>query len=155
MSIQTLSQANAYSQGAELWIVPDSRCSSWTNEIDWYLNFQISKFNARETHFSTQPFENLQTECDFLIRVPPTSDANELLIACERRLPTRYLVVIPFELNLESWLVQSLQKFKELKVNNVRIFLPKSISDAAAQHLLTSSKMSHAIALVLNREGQL
>lgn len=122
-----LSQAQAFSSGAELWICPDysyiaKMDSHWCAQIDWQLNFALSKFH---THTHREPAAKLLEILD-VTQLPLISshkkNSKHILIPCENLLPTKWCLF--FNMN-ENSLVELIKEVKkDLNVKTVRLFSP-------------------------------
>lgn len=120
--LETVDPSDAFSPGAELWIVPALAHSQWTKKIDWKLNFQIAKSHLhKKLHLSqslTETLEKCQIPQIPLGEVPPT-----LMIASHQLLPNRWLVVIEEDCKDLEYLQKAAQISQKLGVKKVRIFL--------------------------------
>lgn len=124
MAVKKLPHANAFSIGADLWILPDLPRSSWAQTVDWYVNFQLSKARL---HTPAKFSPELQDLVDrhssevFRIEVHPKAP---LFLATEKLLPNRETVVLPYEESLETWLDKAVAVWKRLNSPPLRVFLP-------------------------------
>lgn len=133
MSTSVLSQASAFNPGADLWIVPHLDKSHWTAQLDWYLNFQISKASRRESPH-TSDFVNqvvATTGLDkFQYSVPENAP---LMISTEKLLPNKWVVVIPWNKNMGEWSSTISKIWGDLKEPSLRVFLPPGLSSSNFQ----------------------
>ena len=88
-----LSDYQALSPGADLWILPTLEESFWTQKIDYYLNFQISKQTSQET---------------------------SVLILANDRLPSKKNIIFKFD---RDWNKKAYNFWKNLQKPTLRIFL--------------------------------
>lgn len=124
MALSVLSQASALNPGSDLWIVPDLEKSPWTAKLDWYLNFQVCRSSRHETlklsEFITHVLEETETpKADI-----PLSNKQPLMIASESLLPSKWVVIMPWNEDMKSWASQIFKVWKDLNEPSLRIFLP-------------------------------
>lgn len=124
LSSQTLSPVQAFQPGADLWLVPPPSVSGWGRQIDWYLNFQISR------GLDTRPQKRAKSLDQFLEKIqwslPASYISNDapLLISSEGRLQARW-VLLP-----NQW-QSPLEMFRQalpLRPQKIRVFLPPQLS---------------------------
>lgn len=118
----------AFANGAELWILPDGKHSTWAKKIDWYLNFQAARAATHEAPKLAAGLLQLLQEVQLS---PPTTSAHvqaPLMISTSHRLPARHAVLIPYEGQLKSWLKQVQSIWQQMGYPTARIFLPLSQS---------------------------
>lgn len=132
MSLSVLSQASALNPGAELWILPALEQSQWTARIDWYLNFQISKA-LRHQKAQTPDFIQEVQEATELPPVDLSYVDSNLMIASSHHLPNKWVVVLPWNDNLESWSEEVAKVWNSLQKPSLRIFFPPKQSTGQFQ----------------------
>ena len=129
MAILSLNQLSALSPGADMWICPDLLNSHWAVELDWHLNHQIIKGLAHKT-------QSLDAEVKGLLYENQMSwndiqaGAENLMIASSFQLPARWVLVLPWNGQLQKWVQSVFQHWKSLGEPQARIFLPQNIAMA-------------------------
>jgi hypothetical protein len=122
---QTLFKNGALGPGAMLWVLPSGDESDWKIQIDWYLNFQISK--AQKYKFSEPDPEFSKFLDNYEIIVKRSKTGENIFIACENLLPCQMLTLIPIENNsLELWIQKVCETWIQLQRPSFRIFLPNN-----------------------------
>lgn len=148
MSANTLSSANSYNPGADLWIVTDHRFSRWTEKIDWHLNFQISK-SLRHISSKTSPFLNFvlkNTELPNFDFLPESK--SQLLIASNRLLPNRWVLVLGFDESLDIWMNDLTKVWKKLGDPSLRIFVPSPFNVSKVAEFWNNHHSTYDVSLV-------
>lgn len=128
----------AFSAGADLWIVPERKKSKLVQKIDWYLNFQIAKSVQHQSKTLSEDILDILKSCalqgqkgyDF---VPTDSEA--LMILSAAHLPNRWVMIVRGSDDLETWLKTAVQKWKKMNSPSLRIFLPEGQSKAEVAKL--------------------
>lgn len=124
MAISVLAQANALNPGSDLWIIPDTANSAWNAKLDWYLNFQISKSVRHEPLKAPEFIQGVLQETGLetpSLSVPATAP---LMIASQGLLPNKWVVILKWENNPETWVQSCFQVWSQLQEPSLRIFLP-------------------------------
>jgi hypothetical protein len=124
MSSSILSQASAFHPGSDLWILPELEKSHWTEQIDWYLNFQISRSGRHTLAALPEYLNEVLTETGLNLKKPAVSLQNPLMIASHSLLPNRWIVIIPWESDIEKWASQAFDIWQKLNRPSLRVFLP-------------------------------
>lgn len=119
-----LSKPNAFNTGADLWIVPDSRSSSWTKKIDWYLNFQLMKVTPRSPAPLTTSLLSILKETEITVSLPPVSNNSPLLVESSHYFPNKWTVQLLYNQSLEEWASKIVTTWQGLSSPTLRIFLP-------------------------------
>ena len=107
MELKHQTFAGAFSEGADLWLIPSPQISHWSRQIDWYLNLQVARAQSHES--------------------PVNSNSAPLLIASRRLVPARQTVIIPEQENQEQWITQSYEVWRSLNFPHLKVFLPPDI----------------------------
>lgn len=125
MPVQTISQANSYNPGADLWVLSPLEQSHSTQRLDWYLNFQIAKADFHQQKNMSEELEIIIRECDLELYnyLPQNNDG--LLINVKHLLPARWALVQPILNPFPSWVEKIHFYWKSLQQPSLRIFLPK------------------------------
>jgi hypothetical protein len=113
----------ALSTGSDLWIVADLDHSKWTSKIDWYLNFQIVKASRHESP-ELSGFLKEALEQTGLTAPQIKTGNGPLLIQSEFLLPNKWVLVLPFEEDIKSWMSKVAEVWEGLQKPSLRIFLP-------------------------------
>lgn len=150
MSASVLSQASALNPGSDLWIVPDLEKSQWTAKLDWYLNFQICKSARHETPQLSSFVSEVLAESE-LEKIPvPTTKSWPLMIASERLLPCKWVVVVPWNGSISSWAEKSFEVWQNLKEPSLRVFLPPGQSTGSFEGSWNSYRGTQDFTVVLD-----
>lgn len=132
MSLSVLSQASALNPGAELWILPDLEQSQWTARIDWYLNFQISKALRHQKAETPEFIQEVQAATE-LSPIEILNTGSNLMIASSNHLPNKWVVVLPWNDNLEAWAKEIAKVWHSLQKPGLRVFFPPKQSSGQFQ----------------------
>lgn len=126
-----LKESLVYSEGANLWVISDKPSSTWSQQLDWYLNFQISKAESFERSEISKELHAILAEEEIPKVKIPNQEGSPLLIASRKHLPNAMTVIIPFQKEeQEAWL-QSIQKtWLQLGKPSLRVFLPEELAAA-------------------------
>ncbi len=127
-----LSGASAFQPGSKLWIVSDTKSSSWTLRLDYYLNFLILKnFRHAPPTVSTQLVSILsatglsselqQTEKSLFNSEKP------LLLYSENQFPNLWTLHLPYDGQLSAWIKKAHTYWKGLHSPSLRFFLPYQV----------------------------
>lgn len=130
MSIQMLTKASAYMSGSDYWIVPPLEGSYWTQTLNWYLNFQISKQRAHKNPEFPNTLKNILNSNELPFTTIEAEANQPLMIASQNRLPTQYVIEVPQAESTNEWFEQILKISKKIKSNKFRVFLPHSITES-------------------------
>jgi hypothetical protein len=129
MAMTVLSPNSVFSPGARLWIAADFAQSSWTQKLDWYLNFQISRY-LRHTKASPSEFTQwVWQQTQYPAIDIASSKTAPLMIASKDLLPTDWVVVVPLASakDFSSWAGAVVKVWQDLQNPELRIFLPKDV----------------------------
>ncbi len=150
MAFSVLSQASALNPGADLWIVTDIDRSRWTAKLDWYLNFQLCKA-SRHKSAHLQPFVSAvlqETELGIPdVRLKPNAP---LMISSENLLPNKWVVVIPWNEDMDQWAKAISNIWVNLKEPSLRVFLPPGQSAGRLQQEWQNKPSTQEITVVLD-----
>jgi hypothetical protein len=129
VAILSLNQLSALSPGADMWICPDLSNSHWAVDLDWHLNHQIRKgYNYNTPKLDAEVkgllYENQMISTD--IHAP----TQNLMIASSVQLPARWVLVLPWNGQLQKWVQNVFQHWENLNKPTARIFLPQNIAMA-------------------------
>lgn len=122
--VQTLSATQAFQPGADVWILPTPEVSPTARNVDWLLNFQITRGLANEPRRRGDVLENLLKKIKWALPSSKSTDGQPLLIAAAGRLPTRW-VLLPAQWDEGLTFLKSAAELQPLKV---RLFLPANLS---------------------------
>ncbi len=142
MASKILSAHTALVPGSDLWVLPQLTESYWTERINWYLNFQISR---AESHKS-KALSDLQIqeihEFDLPHFEPQNNIPNALLIGSRDSLPNSQTIVLKFNQDIEVWLKDIQHIWSALGQPKIRIFAPKKIKAENISQIWTEEKLS-------------
>lgn len=126
-----LQQAQAFSSGAELWICSDYNYkaqveSLWSAQIDWQLNFALSKYHTHNHRELSEQIQEILSETQFPNFQDNNKNTDSILIPCENLLPTKWCLF--FSMNPEKLNPLIKQVKKNLNVSTMRLFTPSGWS---------------------------
>jgi hypothetical protein len=127
MPILPVNKLTALSAGAELWVLPDRQNSQWTRDIDWYMNHIILNSEKHQSQKMDQNVRGLLFE-NQIVWNDITSPNSDVLIAAHQQLPTLWVLMTPWNGQLNKWLDRIHDHWKSLKYPALRLFLPTGIS---------------------------
>jgi hypothetical protein len=126
MEVSILSKDLALGPGAELWVVPEQKFSQWNRQIDWQLNYQITKSQLHSPKSLSPMVQNILDQCA-LENLDWLETKNErLLILASQNLPNRWVLVLTGANEFDQWLTESVAVWKSLSLPAIRFFLPQS-----------------------------
>jgi hypothetical protein len=127
MEAKVLSQLSTWSHGADLWILPDKKNSSWTKRLDWHLNFQIARMENRIAKEPSLELLNLLRKEEIPFEREEENVPSHLLIGTKGLLPTEKTLVLPYD-SAQIWKENLLRVSKMQQVFSVRVFLPRNLT---------------------------
>jgi hypothetical protein len=125
--ILPVNKFTALSSGADLWIMPDRQNSRWTRDIDWYLNHIILSSEKHQPQKMNQNVRGLLFESQIVFN-DITTPNSDVLIAAKTQLPALWVLMTPWNGQLNKWLSHIHSHWKSLKYPSLRLFLPTGIS---------------------------
>jgi hypothetical protein len=126
-SVIALNKMGAMKTGSDLWVCADPLNSTWSQKLDWQLNHQIQKGLAHKSQLLDNQVKGLLYQNQ--IRWQDLSAANDhLLILSSYQLPARWVLVVPWNGQLDKWIESGLQHWKQLQKPSLRFFLPQNVS---------------------------
>lgn len=137
MNIQVLYKIGVLGPGSSLWIIPSLNHSPWSQRINWYLNFQISKMKLRKfKKLSSNLIKTLkENEIPLSETQNSPSSSSPLLIASDSFLPNSKIVELPETKTHRLWMKLSHKIWKKLDEPSVRLFLTKDFPVSEFQSL--------------------
>jgi hypothetical protein len=149
MPILSLNHLSALSTGADLWICPDTMNSHWSVQLDWHLNHQIRKGLAHKTQVLDAEVKGLLYENQISWHdIQAATDS--LMVACSFQLPARWTLVLPWNGQLQKWVQNVFQHWKNLGQPVFRLFLPQNIKMAEFSREWQKLTDFHDITVVLD-----
>lgn len=124
MAITALSPNASYSPGADLWVLPELSLSKNAQKLDWYLNFQIQKSQQRQTLEISPKIQQILSKTGLSNHDFIESHSERLLIASEKLLPNRWVIVVTGANDFSKWVKDIYQSWKGLRQPQMRVFLP-------------------------------
>lgn len=118
--MEVLSAQSIWTPGADLWITAPPAQSKITQNMDWYMNFQITKSLSSQMPNISERLQEILDRCE-LSNLSFQDDENHILIAAQKFLPTQWLLISSFS---ENWAEQLVPKWQKLNRPKARIFLP-------------------------------
>lgn len=151
MASTVLSQASAFNPGSDLWIVADLESTQWASKIDWYVNFQIVKSQRRQSAVLSSELQNIlsQTELPNL-SVSTSAGPQNLMIASQKQLPNKWVVVLPWKNDLAAWTKEIEQIWNQLNQPSLRVFLPPGFSTASMEKAWPNNSSVQDFTVVLD-----
>lgn len=148
MPILPVNQVAALSSGADLWVGPDINHSTWMRELDWNLNHIILEGEAHKPRKIDQEVRGLLFENQIVFQ-DISSPSSDSLFAAKHQLPTNWLVVVPWNGQLNKWLERVHNHWKSLQYPSLRLFLPKgvSVSETSREWQKVSSQQDFTVVL--------
>ena len=125
-----LTKASAYMSGSDYWIVPPLEDSYWTQTLNWYLNFQISKQRAHKKPDFPNTLKEILSDNELPFTTIKTDKTQSLMIASQNRLPTQYVIEVPHTENTTKWFEHILKISDKIQSKKFRVFLPQSITES-------------------------
>lgn len=135
--MRTVDSINALSDGSDVWMVASLEASAWARRIDWYLNLQMLRSEARSFDSAnladeglpvparlTPELERILEKNGFEAPIVKVDAGAPLMVATLGRLPTNVAVLVPLEKNANEWASSCHRVWKELGSPRVRVFLP-------------------------------
>ena len=144
-----LSNLSALSPGHQLWILPEASLSRWTQRVNWYLNFQVSKLEQKVPANTPAPLQNLLDEVEWQIPQQRVVDSAPLMVFSPRRVPARWVVVVPEAGDLDAWTTKIHALWMQLQRPSLRVFMPAGLPSGTAPQSLKGFPTDADIALVL------
>ena len=127
-NLQVLYQHGALGPGSDLWIIPELEKSRWSQILDWYVNFQISRAKKHQSQNLSPEIKKIM-EKNNIKNFDYSAPIQALMIASEGRLPNKQLVVLTtIESTPKEWSQQAFQIWRQLKSPTLRVFLPDFLS---------------------------
>ena len=133
MALTVLSQAGALNPGAELWVIPQLGKSQWAAKLDWYLNFQLCKAARHNSPQIPSYLNEVIKETDLETYYRPVIKTAPLMISSESLLPNKWVVVVPWDENINVWAKSIIDVWDGLKQPSLRVFLPPGQSTGSFQ----------------------
>jgi hypothetical protein len=126
-----LSQAQALSTGADLWICPDYNYiskfeSQWPAFLDWQLNFALSKYHTQKKQILSGELLDILNETQLPLVHNASSPKPYILIPCENLLSTRWCLFFSIQADELSKILIDIKK--DLNIKTLRIFAPSNWS---------------------------
>jgi hypothetical protein len=126
--IVPLEPFQAFSPGADLWLMPDLSQSKWARRIDWYLNFQFQRAKLRAKPQHSLGMNQVLQDSELSAPVFALSQDAPFMIASEDKLPNQATVFVPIvNSNKITWINQCNSIWKNFGSPKFRVFLPKEI----------------------------
>lgn len=128
MNVQTVPNATALSPGKETWVLPSLNQSRWTQKVDWYLNFILTRAQQHEVKGFDSKLSHIVNDNELPLGPITVPDDAAFLLGSESRLPNKQTVVIPYADDIEKWIHKAHEVWSGLNQPSVRIFLPTELS---------------------------
>lgn len=142
-----------FSEGADLWVIPDIHNSPWKWSLEWSSNFQISKsLNHPAPEWPAQALDTFKNwEADDFVQKDP-GKAYWTLISVDKLLPTKWLV---YSTQSEKpALVEALDKlWRGLDQPSTRLFIPKEWTQKELKGLKSDCLKNDATEIISAKEA--
>ncbi|MCX7977833.1 MAG: hypothetical protein N2578_02395 [Bdellovibrionaceae bacterium] len=125
-----ISHSSALNPGSDLWIMADSSSSRWPARIDWYLNFQIYRHSRRVQAAMPDKIQEILTLTALPSPSVPDVRHRPLMIPSLHRIPTRWIVLVPWNSSLPDWISATQKVWVGLQRPTLRIFLPTEVQQS-------------------------
>lgn len=136
MSVKVLYKVGAFGPGSSLWIIPFLNHSSWSQRINWHLNFQISKMRFLKFKSLSKELKKTLKENNLpFVKTRASSSPSPLLIASHRFLPNSKIVELPETKTNMEWIRMSYKIWKDFDFPSLRLFLTKDFPISEFQNL--------------------
>jgi hypothetical protein len=146
MTAKVLNQEEALSEGADLWVLPAPIFSSWTKQLDWPLNLQISKasyYTGRKLSPElTQILQQNALRFDFA-----DAEKRNLIIASQGLIPANRVMIIAGE-SWETWSKAAVEAWQDLGKPSARFFIPTFANWDKVKSSWPSAANSEAVQIV-------
>jgi len=121
-------ETSIFGPGSDLWIVPERKNSNTVQNLDWYLNFQISKSVHHQPKNPAPQVLEILKKCALEGYDWAPQEAEALLILSSHAVPNRWVMVLKGSDRLEAWAETAATKWKKMNSPTVRVFLPQGVS---------------------------
>lgn len=148
MSFKTLYQTGALGPGSDLWIMPSLSQSHWTSQIDWYLNFQISRAKLHRSHQIDQGLREMVQEYELDALLPKELPPGPLMISSQGRLPSHQVIELPAKDSNENWIQSAYSTWASIGKPALRLFLPPGLDPKEVSSYWPDEQTSLAMTLV-------
>jgi hypothetical protein len=122
MAIKLISNEEAFSEGADIWVLATPTFSEWTKRLDWPLNLQISKASNYLPKKLSPELMAIVQQNDLKFDTTEPEKKN-LIIASEGMIPASRVVIVPGE-NWETWSKAAVKMWQDLNQPPARFFIP-------------------------------
>jgi hypothetical protein len=123
--MKTLDVAEAFSNGRITWIVADLEHSKWSQRIDWYLNFQITRAEPHRPASFAPELQEIIEKWEFEAPAVRLSAVAPLMIASPELVPNHQTVVVPVKGAEAEWVLACHRVWVGLGRPPLRLFLPE------------------------------
>lgn len=124
MELTHLTPFTALSTAADLWVVSDIQKSRWTQEIDYYINFQITRAQNRTRQAMDPQLQKIMTKES----VEGSIDAVAgplMIVPHSNNLPAKCILYLNAT---DDWFEKANDVWNNLKRPSVKLFLPASFA---------------------------
>jgi hypothetical protein len=114
-------------QASDLWVLPPSSHCSKFGQVDWYLNWQMTRGMTHKPLSVSPELKKIAQENDISTTIPALSNHAPLLIASEGLVPTGRVLVMPYNGEFKAWLEGIKDMTVQLSAKTAVIFLPAKV----------------------------
>ena len=121
--LKSVSSSQAWSEGADLWVISDSEHSFWNYKIDWQMGFHIRKYRSKKIEKINIPssLDCSSLDRSFLSSFNVAEICKEFLMESSYFLPNLWTLEVPYK---EGWLDRIYTLWEGLNKPRLRIFPP-------------------------------
>ena len=131
MSILNLNTNAALSPGHDIWFVCEPEQSYWATQIDWHINFQISRSKLHKSAELKNEVKEIIADQELELKTDFSSYQNKaLLIYSGFNLPAKYIVKIAYNQSSAEWIQQAKAAWQQLNFASCRVFAHKDLDIA-------------------------
>lgn len=152
MALNLLSKSSALNPGSDLWIVPTYGQSRWAAILDWYLNFQVYKYQNKNQPLLSDDVKKILKSTEFSYKTDFLKlDSDPCLIGSSHLLPNRWVCVLPYENeDFASWAQKISKLISSLNNPSARFFLPPGRSSSDLSSALKPQLLDSDLTVVLD-----
>lgn len=145
--LQILYKNGALGAGSDLWILPEKPLCLWYDQMDWYLNFQLTKSKNHLKPSISPKLGSLLLQHQISIE-PFQFNSQALMVASLHNLPCKQIIEVSGADSLENWFQEIYSCWKSLSFPSLRIFLPHNFNTSDFKKYWPDTSSTEAITLV-------
>lgn len=122
--------SEAWSGGSQIWLLPFIKSSRWTQKIDWYLNFQLTRALKYERKDLSPDFLKFISSLGLELDWKEDALAPVTMVLTQGQIPCEAVVMMPEKASNKLIIGQILKILEDLKGPRLRIFPAESSNEA-------------------------